>query len=522
MIRRRAVILFVVLVVIMMISLAGMSYVLTLSTESKAAYLAGQDLQLQNVVASGAELLKAFAAQSATARREAGGYQDNPGRFRNVLVFGEEEASRQGRFSIVAPKINDMRLDGIRFGAENESAKLHLGMLRTWEEEEPGTARLALMRLPGMTESMADSILDWIDADTSPRQQGAEAEYYSQLGMPYAPRNGAPAAIEELLLVRDVTRELLFGGDENFNHRLDAAEEKLMADDTTTGASEESLPWTSLVTVYSAERNTTESGEPRIDLNGPDLARLHQQLVAAVGQEWATFIVAYRQYGPYRGNEPASRGATPTIDFGVSGTFRLRSLLDVVGVSVRIRERDDDRDDRDSSEGTLIIASPFPDDPVEMRSYLPRLLDLTTIDTRKVIYGRINIDEAPVEVLASVPGLSEATASQIVTARAGGSADDDPSRQHPTWLLTEGLVDLDTMRGILPYVTSGGDVFRAQIVGYLNKPGPMSRVEVVVDATGTPARVVYWKDLRMLGPAYSREELGAEAASGENQLAGAR
>ena len=44
-----------------------------------------------------------------------------------------------------------------------------------------------LMGLPGMTDDMADAILDWIDADDTPREQGAESDFYGSLDHGYAP-----------------------------------------------------------------------------------------------------------------------------------------------------------------------------------------------------------------------------------------------------------------------------------------------------------------------------------------------
>src|SRR5690606_13432288 len=66
-----------------------------------------------------------------------------------------------------------------------------------------GDARQLLMALPGMTEDIADAILDWIDEDDEPREYGAEIDYYAALG--YAPANGPLTTIEQLLLVRGVT-----------------------------------------------------------------------------------------------------------------------------------------------------------------------------------------------------------------------------------------------------------------------------------------------------------------------------
>src|SRR5438876_8930815 len=55
---------------------------------------------------------------------------------------------------------------------------------------------------------IVDSILDWIDEDDLHRLNGAEDEYYNQLSPPYRAKNGPLDRVEELLLVRGVTREI--------------------------------------------------------------------------------------------------------------------------------------------------------------------------------------------------------------------------------------------------------------------------------------------------------------------------
>jgi len=60
-------------------------------------------------------------------------------------------------------------------------------------------------------EELTDAILDWRDADSMKRLHGAEADYYMSLPEPYMPKNGKFDAVEELLLVRGVTRDLFYG-----------------------------------------------------------------------------------------------------------------------------------------------------------------------------------------------------------------------------------------------------------------------------------------------------------------------
>jgi general secretion pathway protein K len=66
--------------------------------------------------------------------------------------------------------------------------------------------------IPGETAStIVDSILDWKDTDDLHRLHGAEDTYYQSLPVPYKAKNDTFDTLEELLLVRGVTPEILFG-----------------------------------------------------------------------------------------------------------------------------------------------------------------------------------------------------------------------------------------------------------------------------------------------------------------------
>jgi general secretion pathway protein K len=57
---------------------------------------------------------------------------------------------------------------------------------------------------------IVDSILDWRDSDDFHRLHGAENRYYQSLPNPYACKNAAFDAVEELLLVRGMRPELFY------------------------------------------------------------------------------------------------------------------------------------------------------------------------------------------------------------------------------------------------------------------------------------------------------------------------
>jgi hypothetical protein len=508
-------VLILVVIIVIILSLSGLTFVSLLYTEHKAVQLSGEELQADHLVGSGEETIKVFLAMPEAQRQELGGSDDNPDRFRGVLVVGNSQSRLRGRFSIISPKAEGEETTSIRFGLQNESARLNLGVLPEWERARPEAGREALMHLPGMTEAIADAILDWIDADGDVRPNGAEESYYVGLEAPYAPRNAPPTSLEELLLVRDVTRQMLFGLDKDGNYLVDPNESNSTPSSlsmssepspSTGGMSgEQQLPWASLVTVHSAERNLTPEGKPRVFLNERDLGKLHQQLAAVLPEPWARFIIAYRQHGPAKGAAQAAADAEIPLDLNPPGKVFIRNVLDLVGVQVQIP--------RQGEEKPLVIASPFSVDSVSLRETLPKLLDYTTTIREPVIRGRINVDLAPEAVLRAIPGMDDSLVSRITSARAAPVGQEDPGRRHALWLLTDGLVDLEQMKALLPYVTGGGDVYRAQIVGFFDHPAPTARVEVVVDATVAPPRQVYWKNLRDLGPGYPLELLGGEVSA---------
>lgn len=63
-------------------------------------------------------------------------------------------------------------------------------------------------------DMIVDSILDWIDPDDRHRVNGAESDYYEGLSPGYSAKNGPLDSLEELLKVRGITPDLLYGSEE--------------------------------------------------------------------------------------------------------------------------------------------------------------------------------------------------------------------------------------------------------------------------------------------------------------------
>jgi len=64
-------------------------------------------------------------------------------------------------------------------------------------------------------EVVADCIMDWLDPNDLHRLNGVESDYYERLSPPYEAKNGPIDTIDELLLVKGFSRELLYGNEEH-------------------------------------------------------------------------------------------------------------------------------------------------------------------------------------------------------------------------------------------------------------------------------------------------------------------
>ena len=143
-----------------------------------------------------------------------------------------------------------------------------------------------------------------------------------------------------------------------------------------------------------------------------------------------------------------------------------------------------------------------------MAGYLPLVLDTLTTSTDTVIDGRININQARLETLMTIPGVTESLASSILTARQGTGggpyADTTGARATAGWLVIENLIDLPTMQQLDRFVTARGGIYRVQSIGYFDEGDRFTRLEAVIDTTQPkkPPMVISLTDLTKLGRGY--------------------
>ena len=517
--RRHGSLLLVVLITVAVLALSVYSFSSLMLVEHEAASVMTRQIQSKYLVDSGLEYTRLYLARPQEEIFELGGRWDNEERFRGIQVAsgaGEGSSTRPenvGRFTLVAPALNDGILEGRRFGLVNESSKINLNVLPYFEFYEEGSATSILMSLPDMTEDIAAAILDFIDADDEVREGGAESDFYSGLNPSYSAKNGPLDSLDELLLIRDITPELLFGLDINRNGVLDD-EEASLGNISSTEAELE-LGWANYLTLYSKESNLTEEGLPRININAEDLDQLYDDLKSVFDDDWANFILLMRINGPSGAADPDADSDTvvmgSTIPFevpeGAEGEFRFNSVVDLVDQTVTTENAD----------GKMVtVASPV--ESTTMGLSLPMAMQSLTVYEGPSIAGRINIMQAPRVVLAGIPGMDEELLEEILAVREFELDDPnftDVNRKYETWLLAERLLGLGPeavfrMQQLSPFISANGAVFRAEIFGYFGDGRGTSRAEAVLDTTTPVPRVLLWRDKSHLQTGYSVEALGSE------------
>ncbi len=426
-----------VLIVVMLLSMIALSLMFRMRSEETAGATGSASEQGWATAMSGVReamrLASAFQPGDTT-------WMDAPERFKDRVLY--DDGGEEWRWTLYSANPEG----GIRFGLTDEGSKLNLNAATT----------SMVSRLPGMKTSLTDALLDFVDADDVPRPEGAEQEYYNALPQPYRIANGPLSTVEQLLLVRGFTPAVVLGEDANRNFSLDPNEddgdEREPPDDADGRLQPGLLP---LLTVYSREPNTDRTGRRRFNLNTPDAALtdtndLPPAFVAFVSELGASKSVVL---------DPAELlEATVTLK-GADGQDR--AVPTGVG-----------------------------------KESLALVLDRFTGSAEAELVGRINVNTAPASVLQLVPGIDNALAENILSARRNLPAE---RRSSVAWIHIENLVEADRFREIAPFLTTRSLQYRFNVVGYGARSGKFRVLEAVIDVASPPARLVYLRDLTRLG-----------------------
>lgn len=448
--RNSGVILALMLVMVAILSLVALSQLFVMRSEVAAAAAQRQGSQARTTAMSGIHRAMALLLEKPD---DLGSRYNNPEVFRHQLVSGKPD---DGWFFTVF--CDDLGEGGtIRFGLEDEAGKINVNL----------APKPVLTMLPGVTDELADCLLDYIDADSTPRPNGAEQDYYDQLAKPYQIKNGPLATLEELLLVKGFTGSIVFGEDANRNGILDPNENDADASfppDNSDGQLDRGLRC--LATAISYEYNLTSAGQKRTNINTADAAALKK---AGLPDATANFIAAARQQGVVF-TDPSQ-------------------LLEM----------------------TIDAADPKnPNNKVKMPSgvtveNLPLALDVLTTggkpyNGQEVLFGRVNVNVAPKQVLVCLPGMTEEIAQRIVDLRGELEAAEGSTI---AWIYAQNVVSADVFKKVAPMLTARSKQFRLRSYGYSLSSGRFCCLEAIIDVAGGKPRISYLRDLTRLGMPFS-------------------
>ncbi len=484
-------VLFAVLVVVVVLSLVAYQYQDAMASEYTAAIRVQEAAQARASAIAGIHYAAGYAADPNSAGLDLTG---NDSLFAAQPVGSSTEFRGGNRFSLFHFVTTDGAVER-RAGLGDESAKLNVNALIA-QDPVGNVLHDALMKLPDMTEEIADAIVDWVDADSTPRPAGTED--YAGQPTPYKCKNGPINSLEELLLVSGVTPDLLFGTDRNRNGVQDGDEASL---GTFT------LGWSQYLTCYGREVNVDGAGTQRINLNTDDAKTLSEQLTAAVGQDLSDYILYYRFSGT---GEAYGTGLGPTkvevgfgeaglrdlvqarIDSGVAPTRRLTSTMTVVATQIRLPNLP--AQPGQPAPPQRVVACPV-NAADALKTVLPALLDKCTASDDYEMTPRVNVYTAPREVLACLPGLIETDVDAIVSNRPTDTTDPTAA-----WLVTAANLSPAKFKNIEKYVCGRSGAYRVQSVGYFAQAGgPVARAEAVIEVSQNMPRIVYFRDLTDLG-----------------------
>lgn len=431
--KARAFVLVAVLVIVMLLAMLVISLLFRFQAEDTAASASVGTEQAWAAAMSGVEEALRVAA---TAGSGATDWQDNPAAFRERLVF--EDGGERWYFSVFSPGGGDA-LNEVRHGLTDEASKLNVNF----------SSAANLEKLPRVTPTMAAALVDFLDFDDIPEPEGAEQEYYSALARPYTIRNGPLASLDELLLVRGFTAEILHGAS------LSTSASTNGEAPANGGNARPARGLGQFLTVASYDLNTDADGWDRTNLNDPaSPLPAADRLPPAV----TNFIFALQTNG-----------------------VTLSHPADLLEATLPVKDAKGVETELASGVGKAELAA---------------VLELFTATDDYYTDGLINVNTASATVLATLPGVDEALAETIVSARGALGPD---RKQTIAWLYQEGVLDAAKFKTLAPLLTVRSAQFTFQVIGYGVPSGRFRVLEAAIDVAGGERRVTYLRDVTRRG-----------------------
>jgi len=305
------------------------------------------------------------------------------------------------------------------------------------------------LNLLEMTTEQADSIIDWRDKDSKVSAEGAEADYYNDLEFWHPIRNDSLQTLHEVLFVKSIRENDFYGEDYNLNEKLDANEKD--GDQSFPLDDEDSVlekGFGAFLTTCSFCQNLDAQGNGRINIHEEKADKLQQEL--GISKPHAKWI------------EEKANGK------------ELKSIADLIDKNT---SKEKNKEDEKGDEAK----------PIDLQTF-KEIADKLTISKEKILYGRVNVNTAPREVLIALLEGDEQLADEIIKYRDGL----EQPMTSIAKLLDVKSMNVETFKKIAGYITVRSDVFSLYAQAVAESTGLTYTARAIVARDGTSCNIIYW------------------------------
>lgn len=469
--QRSGVALILVVIVITLLTTAGLSFALLMQQSNRSAREASYRYQSQASVDSAKLVALAYAQLSADQRLQRGGHRDNAAFFAESLTIQDLSSNTLPDLNSddswlenagetdteLAPIETDLMAEpidptqpglavfevptaesesanttsladpsvAIRFGLTDEATKLNLRRLLLWERQG-WEIRPMLQEGCGLTASQADLLLDWVDADSEPRPEGGEIQEYARRGLPYGPANRLPNSYQELLLIPEFDARRVYGSRWILPdaRNIDTAElDRELPDLSTRGSwvdqaqstnaqqpfARSDIPLWETLALHDGHWARSPDGQSLWFANQVELNSLYQRLSEEFDESIATYLCLGRQFGFQEGHVQQAPENTQLVPIS-------QISLDQTQATVPLRsclQLVETHILIPGSETSRLVNSPFHqsmDNPQALETLLQLSRRLACLAPEPFQVGRLHYQHP---LVARLPGLSESAADWV-------------------------------------------------------------------------------------------------------------
>ncbi len=392
-------------------------------------------IQAHYLALAGVEKAKALLFQNAKERsrngkNHSGELYDNAQDFRDVHLG-------RGQFSVMRRGRQDEG-GGIIYGVSDEESRLNINQASVDQ----------FTNILNMTPDVAAAIIDWRSDDNAPGTPGgAKSDYYMSLKPPYHPRNGPLLTVRELLMVRGVDPDLLYGQDADQNGLLENSDGPDDAPSDTQNSALEDAGWSAMMTVDSLVNDVNAAGENRVNIQSADQTDL--TAVRGITAGIARAIIAYR------------------------GQNQFKSVADLLDVTAPNQNQNQNQGGQTNAPQASSSSSGGP--KVISQDLLRDIADDLTVASAQTLPGAINVNTAGIDVLMCLPGVDRQLAQAIISYRQS-----EGFLANTAWLLRVPGMTPDIFKQIAPLATVRSETYRITSEGRVSSTGARQRIQVIV------------------------------------------